>query len=64
MDGAELPRQSDSESEAFIEVSLPTAKSGDLELVLISGNTLKIPADVDSKTMVNIISILKQAKLC
>jgi transposase len=50
--------------EPFIQVSMPTAKSGVLELVLVSGHTLRIPSDIDSVFLTGVLSAVKQAKLC
>jgi len=48
----------------FIQVSLPDKNTCPLELVLTSGNTLCIGSDVDSRILNNVLSALKQAKLC
>lgn len=50
--------------EPFIQVSMPNARSGGLELVLASGHTLLIQSDVDSQVLTGVLSALKQAKLC
>ena len=52
------------EPEQFIQVSMPTAKPGALELVLASGHTLRIPCDIDSTFLTGVLSAVKQAKLC
>ena len=52
------------EPEQFIQVSMPTAKPGALELVLASGHTLRIPRDIDSQVLTDVLSAVKQAKLC
>jgi hypothetical protein len=61
------PQTSDIEKEEqpepFIQVSMPSAKSG-LELILASGHTLLIHSDVDSQVLTGVLSALKQAKLC
>lgn len=51
-------------SSDFIAVSLPETHSAGLELVLCSGNTLRIAPSSDSKTLTRIISILQEAGLC
>ena len=55
------PKPSESE---FIEVTIPSNSSSAIELVLISGNTLKLPVAVDAKTLTTIISVLHQTQLC
>jgi len=51
-------------SSDFIKVSLPQSHSIGLELVLSSGNTLRISPSVDSKTLTRAISVLREAGLC
>ena len=58
-DGSEEPA-----SGRFIEVTMPRNQPVALELALVSGNTLKIPADTDSQTLREVITILQQARLC
>jgi transposase len=48
----------------FIQVSLSTSDTCSLELVLISGNTLRINSDIDGRILNHVLSALKQAKLC
>lgn len=48
----------------FIELTMPGSGPVALELALVSGNTLKIPADTDSRTLREVIAILQQAQLC
>jgi hypothetical protein len=60
---------SDSDKEAikpkpFIQVSLPKAKSGGLELVLVSGQTLRIPSGIDQQTLIQVFSALCETGLC
>jgi hypothetical protein len=60
---------SDSDKEAikpkpFIQVSLPKAKSGGLELVLVSGHTLRIPSGMDRQTLIHVFSALLETGLC
>lgn len=50
--------------DSFIQVSMPTPKSGALELVLSSGHTLRIPPDIDRAFLTGVLSAMKQAKLC
>ena len=49
---------------AFIEVAMPKSNHAALELVLCSGNTLRISSTADNKTLSNVISVLRQAGLC
>jgi hypothetical protein len=51
-------------SEPFIEVSMPPEKTTGLELVLSSGNILRIGCGSDSQTLSDVISILRKADLC
>ena len=57
-------RQKDKESSAFIEVSIPDGSSSIMELILTSGNILKIDSSVDTKVLNNVLSVLKEAGLC
>ena len=49
---------------AFIEVALPQSSVTVLELVLSSGNTLRINPGADRQTLSNVLSILHEAGLC
>jgi transposase-like protein len=49
---------------AFIEIAMPKSNHAALELVLCSGNTLRISSIADNKTLSNVISVLRQAGLC
>lgn len=51
-------------SSDFIKVSLPQSHSAGLELVLSSGNTLRIGPSADSKTLTRAITVLQEAGLC
>ena len=53
-DNSEQDTQHKPEAPAFIEVAIPQNNSAAIELLLISGSTLKIPAGVDAKTLMNI----------
>ena len=60
---------SDSANEAikpkpFIQVSLPKAKSGGLELALASGHTLRIPSAIDRQTLTHVLLALSETGLC
>jgi transposase len=52
------------EPSSFIEVSIPKDNSALLELVLSSGNTLRIGSGTDSKTLTRTLSALREANLC
>ena len=56
--------QKDISSSAFIEVAMPKNDPVALELVLSSGNTLKISSGADSKTLTSVFSALSKAGLC
>jgi hypothetical protein len=49
---------------AFIEVALPQSNAAVLELVLSSGNTLRINPGADNKMLLDVLSALRQADLC
>lgn len=49
---------------AFIEVALPQSNATVLELVLLSGNTLRINPGADNKMLINVLSALRRADLC
>jgi hypothetical protein len=57
-------KQADSRSSAFIEVAMPRSDHASLELLLSSGNVLRISSAADNKTLSNVISVLRQAGLC
>jgi transposase-like protein len=49
---------------AFLEVVMPRDNTVALELVLSSGNTLRINPGADNKILGHVLSALKQAGLC
>jgi len=55
------PKSSQSE---FIEVTIPSNNSAAVELLLTSGNTLRIPAGVDSATLSTVLSVIRATGLC
>ena len=60
---------SDTESEnldtsPFIEVSMPRSNPTVVELLMTSGNTLRIPAGVDSATLTTVLSVVRAVGLC
>ena len=60
-DGISKP---ETQSEAFIRVSIPPSQPGCLELILAAGHTLRIPLDIDGAFLTGVLSALTQAKLC
>lgn len=52
------------EPEPFIQISMPTEKASGLELVLSSGNILRINHGTDIKILTAVLSALCQAGLC
>jgi len=63
-DDTETGKQKKLSSPAFIEVAMPKDNPAALELVLSSGNTLRISSGADSTTLNDVISALKQVGLC
>ena len=49
---------------AFIKVAMPSSDHALLELKLSSGNTLRIRSGTDSKTLSDVLSILREMGLC
>lgn len=49
---------------SFIAVSIPRSGGTPLELVLTSGNVLRIGAAADSESLSRIVSVLHEAGLC
>ncbi len=49
---------------AFIQVAIPRGNHALLELVLSSGNTLRISSGADNKTLSSVLSILHREGLC
>ena len=52
------------DSSAFIKVSMPQNNCAPLELMLSSGNSLRISSGTDSQTLSNVITALHQVGLC
>jgi hypothetical protein len=48
----------------FIEVAIPQNNSAAVELLLASGNTLRIPGGVDAATLNTVLSAVHMAGLC
>jgi len=63
-DDAETGKQKKVNSSAFIEVAMPKDNPAALELVLSSGNTLRISSGTDRTALNDVISVLKQVGLC
>ena len=49
---------------AFIRVAIPRGNHALLELVLSSGNTLRISSGADNKTLSSVLSVLHREGLC
>ena len=64
VDESETDKEEVCQSEPFIQVSLPTETYEGLELVLASGNTLRISSGADVKTLTHVLSALCEAGLC
>ena len=63
-DDSEQEDQRKPEPSAFIEVAMPQNASAVIELLLTSGNTLRIPAGADSATLSTVLSVVRAAGLC
>ena len=63
-DGPDADKEEVCQPEPFIQVSIPTERTGSLEFVLISGNTLKISSGTDIQTLSDVISVLHREGLC
>ena len=63
-DDAETDKQKKLSPSAFIEVAMPKDNPAALELVLSSGNSLRISSGADSTTLNDVMSALRQAGLC
>ncbi len=59
-----IAKQHNISSSAFIEVAIPKNNPVALELILSSGNTLKINPGTDNKTLTNVLSALCEVGLC
>jgi transposase-like protein len=57
-------QKKDLPSQSFIEVAMPREDASFLELILASGNSLRIPHGIESKTLTDVISALSKAGLC
>ena len=63
-DAPEVAKQKKLIPSAFIEVAIPKDNPAALELILSSGNTLRINSGVDSARLNDVISVLQQVGLC
>ncbi len=57
-------KKKDLKSSAFIELTMPKNDPVALELVLSSGNTLRISSTAESTTLINVLSALSEVGLC
>ena len=64
VDEPDADKEAVSQSEPFIQVSLPSEKHGGLELVFSSGHTLRISSPADTQTLTTVLSALCEAGLC
>lgn len=64
VDESDADKEAVCQPDPFIQVSLPTEQHGGLELVLSSGNTLRISSPADSQTLTTVLSALCEAGLC
>jgi transposase len=62
--GSVQGEKAQSQPSTFIEVTLSQGNPAIVELLLISGNTLRIPAGVDSATLTTILSVVHSTGLC
>ena len=53
-----------SEPGSFIQVPVVQSESSCLELVLTSGHVLRIPSDIQRAYLSDVLSAVRQAKLC
>jgi transposase-like protein len=60
---ADKPKHKPAPSD-FVEVSLPDPGSSPLELVLKSGNVLRISSSTDKELLSRVIGVLHEAGLC
>jgi transposase len=58
------PVHQDEPRQAFIEVAIPKNNDIVIELLLTSGNTMRIPCGVDTVTLNKVMSALHAAGLC
>ena len=63
-DGPRADKQKDLSPSAFIRVAMPKSNHALLELVLSSGNTLRISSGADNKTLSDVLSVLHREGLC
>ena len=59
-----IPKPNEKSPPDFLEVVMPKNNTITLELVLSSGNTLRINPGADNKILSNVLSALKQVGLC
>ena len=52
------------EPSVFMEVAMPRSNPIAVELLMTSGNTLRIPADVDTATLSAVLSAARSVGLC
>jgi transposase len=52
------------EPSAFIEVTMSQSNPAAVELLMTSGNTLRIPVGVDTETLSTVLSVARSVGLC
>ena len=62
--GTQPAVQDDPVQPAFIEVAIPKNNDIAMELLLTSGNMVRIPCGIDTATLSNVMSVLHAAGLC
>ncbi|MCF7973618.1 MAG: hypothetical protein K9N55_07375 [Phycisphaerae bacterium] len=63
-DSDKTPAQKSHTAQPFIQVKMPPANTSGLELVLVSGNRLKISTGMNQETLAQTVSVLQEAGLC
>jgi len=61
---SQMNKQAVKKPPAFIKVAIPSSDHALLELELSSGNTLRIRFGTDSKTLSDVLSVLREVGLC
>ena len=64
VDGPDADKEEVCQPEPFIQISIPTERTGSLDIILFSGNTLKISSGTDIQTLSDVISVLHREGLC
>ncbi|OHB55067.1 MAG: hypothetical protein A2Y12_10490 [Planctomycetes bacterium GWF2_42_9] len=62
--GGDTEQDSHDKTSAFIEVSMPMRDLFAIELLLISGNTMRVYSGADNAILSNVMSALRASGLC